>query len=58
VVVGDLADRMQPVVNEAPSLAINRGGHTSAAVVADDRNVLDLEQVSRPIGAPSVDAVT
>ncbi len=45
VVVGHLADRMQPVVDEAAALAIDGGGHASAAVMADNQHALHLEHV-------------
>ena len=33
------------MVDEAPALAVHRGGHAPAAVVADDQHVLHLEHV-------------
>ena len=41
----DFADRVQPVVDEAAALAVDRRGDAAAAVMADDHDVLDLQHV-------------
>ena len=43
VLLEDLADRMQPVVDQAAALAVDRGGDAAAAVVAHHHDVLHLE---------------
>src|SRR5258706_2223347 len=45
----DLADRVQPVVDQAPALAVARGCDPAAAIVADHQDVLDLDDVDREL---------
>jgi hypothetical protein len=45
----DLADRVQPVVDQAAPLAVDGRRHAAAAVVAHDHHVLDLDHVDREL---------
>ena len=45
MVVGHLADRMQPVVDQPAALAVDGRRDAAAAVMADHHDVLDLEHV-------------
>ena len=45
MVVADLADGMQPVIDQAAALAVDRRADAAAAVVADDQDVLHLQHV-------------
>ena len=46
---GDVLHVAQPVVDQAERLAVERGAHAAAAVVADDDDVLDLQHVDREL---------
>src|SRR5262245_27028597 len=41
----ELADRMQPVINEPAPPAVDRCAHAAAAIVTDDQDVLHLEDI-------------
>src|SRR5512135_2942958 len=49
MLVVNLADGMEPMVDEATALAIHRGTDAAAAVVPDHENVLHLENVDRKL---------
>jgi hypothetical protein len=40
--MADLADRLEPVIHEAAPLAVHRRAHSTASVVPDHHDVLDL----------------
>ena len=49
MLVRNFPDGMQPMVDEAAPLAVDRRAHAAAAVMADHHDVLDLEHVDREL---------
>ena len=49
VVVGDLADRMQPVIDETAALPIHGSLYAAASIVPDHDDVLHLQHIDREL---------
>src|SRR5689334_8737805 len=45
----DLADGMEPMIDEAAPLAVHRRRDTAATVMADDHDVLHFEHIDREL---------
>src|ERR1700722_8697497 len=45
MLMGDLADRMQPMIHQATPLAVHRGGDATAAVMADHHHMFYLDYI-------------
>src|SRR5215218_2731775 len=45
VLMREFAHRMQPVIHQSAALAIDRGSHAAAAIMADDENMFHFQHV-------------